>query len=1352
MRRYVITAGTSQYANTSALPSVPQDLADVGAALGSVGYSLALTLTDPRADELRRALDTWVSSSVRGDDVLILYYTGHGERDANRHYLLCADSVPGRLPGTALATEDVVRILTSEGVRRLLLIVDTCYAGQGTIDAVQEAARLQRTRLMEVHASDGLLTFAVIAAARTRETASDGAFAHAFTAALANPSLAGQRQQHLELKQLVISVNAELGKRNALQRATHGVLVDDDDFYFIPNPHYRDDLPSEGVDLAVQRTWVSIEGRRRREELASHFQPRALGTVDAESDGQDYFSGRQAVLARLASGTGSVIVTGSAGVGKSAVLGRLLVTTSLVDVAIHARHKVLDDIVSGIAAAIRSDVVTPEDLMTALTDRSMSIVIDALDEAGSPGDREPTRIARFLRDLARLPGVRLIVGTRPHVAPTLGDGFDQINLDNPQWVTHEDLVAYARKLLTAPHGPGSTSAYSVSSAVMVAERIATQSYPNYLKVRLAARAFADRDDVPVLPVGDTGEVFRWALSEQLGSDDSRARALLTPLAFAEGAGLPWGSIWPAVASAISGVSVSTEDIDWLLGSNAQEHVVEVVDSHGRSVYRLYHEAFADQLRADAPQDTQSRIVDALMTDDWSTADPYVRTHLPAHAAAAGRLAELVAVPGFLLAAERASLLRVLHTIDSPNANAYQHAAALLTDDLPLAERASVLEMSAHLTDADDLKAALPYWPDRPWRVAWSSVQTEYTYRRIGLHDSDVTAVASGEVDGTSVLVTGDANGEVRMWDVATGDQIGATRKLHTNPVASLHMVGPAIVTLCGHDLITVWYPESNRTVELPASSGTRTVACQLINNRFLVAAGTLFGKVRVWDARTGDLLVKRRAWFWRGVDMLGFVTVRGEPAVVITSWILPKFRPTVTRVSVVSMAGRRVSCRRLRGADVVAALDVDGEPTLVTWQRWGRKRRDRRWPLRQVRLDSTLGGGREMTANVDFQRDGDRMLVCYTGSAFVVWNLRNGMTANAVGTDRADYSGTKPAAPAVYTDRRGTWLVHVAGRSVQAVKLTGSALTLTTGAADNGMAVSDGKVHFASRNSDRTVSGFDVVTGASTETQEPDFVDRVFGGGPAPAFLAYRTMEDFRNHRSVQQVRDLGRPERKWEYVRPKRMYVPGYSVAVEGDDMVIVATSGQELVYWRPVDGEMHYRRLPDYSSSKLGVLLDGKVAVLARLGGGDVAMVDVDGRRNLWRRELGADTIIHIGQLGGRPVGVCDDNKRQVRILDLRTGEDVGDPLHGHAQPPTAADLVELNGHPFLVTGSGDRTVRVWDLRTRTQRALIDVGATVMAVKFAPPDCAIIVGTETSVMRIELDEIAAETGTWTSLVRLPN
>src|SRR5262249_39910849 len=165
-----------------------------------------------------------------------------------------------------------------------------------------------------------------------------------------------------------------------------------------------------------------------------------------------------------------------------------------------------------------------------------------------------------------------------------------------------------------------------------------------------------------------GPAFRWALAEQLGTEEARARELLTPLAFAEGIGLPWGPLWPAVAASITGRAVGSADIDWLL-STSGVHVVEALDERHRSVYRLYHESFAHQLRADAPPDPQRRVVDALLGlvpphpdragRDWRAADPYILRHLATHAAACGRLDELVLDPEFLLSAERAPLLRAL---------------------------------------------------------------------------------------------------------------------------------------------------------------------------------------------------------------------------------------------------------------------------------------------------------------------------------------------------------------------------------------------------------------------------------------------------------------------------------------------------------------------------------------------------------------------------------------------------------------------------------------------------------------------------------------------------------------------
>ena len=132
-----------------------------------------------------------------------------------------------------------------------------------------------------------------------------------------------------------------------------------------------------------------------------------------------------------------------------------------------------------------------------------------------------------------------------------------------------------------------------------------------------------------------------------------------PLAFARGEGLPWAGIWPPVATALSGRSpISDEDIAGVL-RHAAAFVVEALEAD-RSVYRLYHEALAEHLRARTRANEIHRqiadVLSAIGSQDWFAAKPYIRTYLAEHAAAAGVLGGLLGDPVFLLAASPDRLL------------------------------------------------------------------------------------------------------------------------------------------------------------------------------------------------------------------------------------------------------------------------------------------------------------------------------------------------------------------------------------------------------------------------------------------------------------------------------------------------------------------------------------------------------------------------------------------------------------------------------------------------------------------------------------------------------------------------
>ncbi|KIX78495.1 hypothetical protein SF23_06285 [Streptomyces sp. MBRL 10] len=224
----------------------------------------------------------WTGQTDRTDHALVIYYTGHGDFDHNRHYLLFTDSRTGKLTATALATDDLIGITAENGVRRLLLIIDTCSAGQGGADLVREHVERIQAKINGSRQADpvDISELSVIVAARACEPATDGAFAKAFATAIDDLLLAGNRQTRLYLPELVGRINTLLG---GSQHAVYGTPYGEGVAFF-PNPRYIPDLPAQdepGMDLAEQRTWLSPEGRRRRAELMATSAHGAEGSTRA---------------------------------------------------------------------------------------------------------------------------------------------------------------------------------------------------------------------------------------------------------------------------------------------------------------------------------------------------------------------------------------------------------------------------------------------------------------------------------------------------------------------------------------------------------------------------------------------------------------------------------------------------------------------------------------------------------------------------------------------------------------------------------------------------------------------------------------------------------------------------------------------------------------------------------------------------------------------------------------------------------------------------------------------------------------------------------------------------------------
>lgn len=913
-RRFFVALGSGRYRNLpedDQLPRAAVDITEMARLFEGFGYQTVLAGLGQydSADQIRQKLSHWSRDiALSPNDVVALYFAGHGATvGRDRHYLFCWDSQEDDLAATALATEDLARILCQRQLRHLLLILDTCAGGAGSADATIFALQAVAYRQSGDDVSTGLW---FLASARRKDAAYDGAFVDCFRASITTATeRTGQRQRYVDLSTLVGAVNERFESLQAGQRAELAGGLVTGLAPFIPNLGFRHDLPPAGTDLEVQR---HVADR----DLTDHFGPRSRG-VEYESEQGQYFSGRGRVLTELVAwltttesdGTGR-IVTGNPGCGKSAVLGRIValsdpdyrartdlstadpatvVPNNTVAVAVHARHKALEEVVAKIATGLNIDADGPASLLQELSRRGRSepsivIVVDALDEAGSGtgadagGRGEPRRIAReLLRPMSEIPAVRLLVGTRRELLTSLGTTFTTLDLDLPVYRSDEDIAGYVRQVLLAADEPEIPTPYrgQVELAQFIGDGVARRASGVFLVARMTARSLRS---APRVDTTEPGWVERLpseigaALDDFLarfGPDELRVRRMLHPLAFAEGQGLPRGEIWTRLASALSGVPCTEEDVSWALDV-AAPYVSEVTDG-ARSVYRLFHQSLAEHLRRTtgrATEEIQTTIVDALMSTvpvpagaespDWFAALPYVNQHLPTHAAAAGMLDRLVRDPSFLLAGNQLALLRALTSTTSEEArrvrSAYEQVAHRLTPSHPIGDRAADLQLSARRCGADGLAERIDRLGiDLPWSARWAWWSASGAHRVLEGHTKDVLCVATGDLDGRPIAVTGAGDRTVRIWDLTSQRQVG--KPLETDVPISAVAIGDLedyTVALAGgiDGVVHVWDLSSGQQLGEPLkghTNGIEAIALDNIQGAPVVLTASLDGTARLWN-------------------------------------------------------------------------------------------------------------------------------------------------------------------------------------------------------------------------------------------------------------------------------------------------------------------------------------------------------------------------------------------------------------------------------------------------------------------------------------------------------------------------
>ncbi|WP_245554296.1 WD40 repeat domain-containing protein [Nocardia takedensis] len=1135
---------------------------------------------------------------------------------------------------------------------------------------------------------------------------------------------------------------------------------------FFPNP--RHDRGLYEVDLALQQAaqWEAHE-QRRDVEFRDRLLVRAMGSTDGRSW---WFTGRHTALTDITTWLHHpdpthplLAVTADPGSGKTAVLGVIAALThpeyhrtvpletlrlpkysvprvGAVDVVIYAQKLTLDQVRDGIAAAAKLTAATVGELLDGLTGRHrpFTVLLDGLDEA-TDADQLTRQLLRPL--ITHAAGrVRLLIGTRPYLLPSLGTAREnEIDLDAARYADLEALTTYTvHGLLDA--APDSVYLHQDPTVLRaVADAVAEQAAPSFLVARVVAATLATdptipdpsdpvwRHNLPRLP----GEAMRHDLDSRLGTDARKARDMLRPLALAQGQGLPWEDVWAALASALAEADYNDHDLMWLRRT-AGSYVVEAVEN-GRSAYRLYHQALAEHLlegwEIRAAHAVFVRTLTGRVTRTsqgyraWADAHPYTCHYLAMHAAHAGLVDELVTDLDYLVHAEPAPLLDVLDTVTTETAllhRAIYRCSAHVHRSMPPRRRRGILAIDAARFGAPVQQSQLNRGQD--WQVSWATGgQIDYALRStLSGHIGMVSAVACTTISNRPAAVTASGTA-MRVWDLRTGTELavltGHTRTVNAVACTSIHgrpvaVSGSSDATVRVWDLIT----GTQQSVLAGHTEPVRAVACTEINGQPIAVTGGRDGAVLVWDLTTGVGL--GQLGYIRTVEALACTSIDGRPVAIgggSVGWV--RVWDLITGAQLTEFIGH------VGMVDAVACTSIDGRSVAVTGGSGGMANV---WDLMSGSLHSALIGHSGAVWAVACTTIDGRPVAVTGGSDHTVrvWDL----ISRTQRTVLIGHLGAVDAVACTYIDGRP---VAVAGSRESGARVWD--LTTTTRRAKrmghidmiNVVACTtvDGRVLAVTGSSDGTARVWDVTTG----TEGP-----VLTGHDRAVNAAALTIID---GRPVAVTGGDDGAAIAWDLTTdPPRAELVGGGLGPAVRAVACISIGDHAIALTGGDDGILRVWDLTTDTEPARFAAHRGGITALActsidnqtiAVTGGD------DGTAIVWNLTAGTRGAFLAGgtgrvnsiactEIGDQAIAIVGYSDATVRLWDLsaRTPEpstktdpwghppahqpiNVPDPHPVWTGPVTCTNL---DGRPVAIWVSEERRIRLWELATMTEIAAID------------------------------------------------
>ncbi|MFF1676864.1 hypothetical protein ACFVYG_12610 [Streptomyces sp. NPDC058256] len=687
---------------------------------------------------------------------------------------------------------------------------------------------------------------------------------------------------------------------------------------------------------------------------AIHFATRATGAPhQSRMSGRCFFAGRETQLADLSQwmdeglGSSLYVVTGSPGAGKSALIG-VLVCLSHPDLhdatpsvaskipthlqpsynesiaAVHARGRTLQQILDSIARQLRlsppgDGIWTSAQLIQEILDAGTNpvIVVDALDEAVRPVDVMSNLLLPLSnsRDTQGISVCRMLVGTRPWsqfdvLLKTAERKGGLVDLDKVASVTvKKDLKQYVTDLLRDQQFYRPFKQKAVVNEI--AESVASElSRKDVVGAFLIAGLFVHQivTELTNKTAPEICAVIPRSLPEMLElhltqlNDQHRhwLRPIMASLAHAKGEGMP-----AAVLKAAAISFIPQEVANEALPGPTDQEVADVlattsfylrhsIDSDGRTLYRLFHQALADHLLnhpISPAQRTENKTTDAanllsavqtlikrperqrgpFIRNLWEAAPPYLLRHAIQHALDGGNVDSLLLDTEFMVHAEPGNLLQLLgyaRSVDARLAAAVYRTSAIRHGAVHPSVRRQILALDASRHGARELlssmQSELGSASASPFiRFVWSTGgELEDSFEEFFEgHSAAVTDLTATTIRGNMSIVSASEDGSLRVCDLRGGWTLAHLETAHTDWILSLKSIlvqgNPMLVTAGVDNQIMLWDFAAAQVESFALgahSDWIRSVVVHEMESRPIAISAGDDCQLRIWDLLTRELI------------------------------------------------------------------------------------------------------------------------------------------------------------------------------------------------------------------------------------------------------------------------------------------------------------------------------------------------------------------------------------------------------------------------------------------------------------------------------------------------------------------